>query len=212
MPRVGRKGKRKRKRLPKFISDAKLKALLCARSRTSVLGRRARCLMALLGLQGLRVFEACGLTMENVYVDADIPYLRIIGKGDKERRVWIRRPALAIIEEWLEIRPLRSGDYLLPVIHQGQKGFGGKAKKGKPLSTNSARGIVRRATEKAGICHNITPHMLRHTFATQFLLAGGNLKALQDQLGHADLSTTAIYLQVLPRDIIKEIQKMDGGV
>ena len=221
MAKMGVKGRRKAKRLPKPLPEQDFISLLSAPSRTSILGTRARAIIALLGLEGLRVGEVCGSTggrkkkhglpglkMDDLYMDAATPYLRVIGKSNKERRIWLDKETISILDDWIENRPLRMGVYLFPVIHKGKKGFGGTAKAGKPMSTNSVRAMVRGFGEKAGIKRRVKPHMLRHTFAIRALATAVNLKALQEMMGHAELSTTSIYLQIFAKDVIAEKRKM----
>ncbi len=219
MAKMGVKGRRKPKRLPKPLPEHDFISLLLAPSRTSILGTRARAIIALLGLEGLRVGEVCGsaggkrhglpgLKMDDMYMDADPPYLRVIGKSSKERRIWLDKETISILDDWLENRPSRIGSYLFPVIHKGKKGFGGMAKAGKRMSTNSVRAMIKGFAAKARIKRHVTPHMLRHSFAIRALANGVNLKALQEMMGHADLSTTAIYLQIFAKDVIAEKRKM----
>ncbi len=219
MAKMGVKGRRRPKRLPKPIPEQDFISLLSAPSRTSILGTRARAIIALLGLEGLRVGEVCGsaggkkhglpgLKIDDMYMDAATPYLRVIGKSSKERRIWLDKETISILDDWLENRPSRMGNYLFPVIHKGKKGFGGIAKAGKPMSTNSVRAMVSGFAVKARIKRRVTPHMLRHTFAIRALDTGVNLKALQEMMGHAELSTTSIYLQIFAKDVIAEKLKM----
>ena len=213
MPKWGQKKqakgrKRTKKRLPKTISSTELDALLAAPSCRSYMGLRSRAVMSLMGRCGLRVSEACKLKVSDLRMDDD-PYARIIGKGDKERNAFFGPVMARLIEDYLEKRPQNIGPYLFPVIHNGPRGFGGVAKRGKALSRNSVGATVKRFAKKAGIRRHVHPHMLRHTFATQALRKKTPLRTIQEMLGHSDISTTAIYLQVAGSDMAEAAKKLE---
>jgi len=190
----GRKGKRKKKRLPKILSAAELELLLNTPSAISVLGVRTRCVFALMGRCGLRVSEACNLKTTDVHLEADDPYIRVIGKGDQERRAYLGRSVVNLLEHWREIRPTGT-TALFPVI-QKKTGILGTSHPGRAITRYAVYQSVRHYAKKAGIKERVHPHMLRHTAATQALKRGEDIRNIQVMLGHVDISSTQIYTHV----------------
>lgn len=204
-------GGRKKKLLPKVLSEKDLDALLAAPSRRSIMGVRDRCIMSLLGKLGLRVSEACSLNLNSVHLDADDPHIRVMGKGSKERRVWLGRGMIDLIEHWLELHP-RKGKALFPVVQRsGGKRTWGETKQGRGISRRSVGNMVKHFAKKAGIRRHVHPHMLRHTFATVALRKGIDLRKLQKMLGHADISTTEIYTHVTGGEMAEAARRLDPG-
>jgi integrase/recombinase XerD len=171
--------------LPKFLRPAQVEALLGAPDLGAPLGLRDRAILETLYATGLRVSEAIGLEVRSL--DLELGVLRAFGKGRKERIVPLGRAACAAIESYLaESRPgLKPRSSRLFVNHRGGV-----------LSRMGLWKIVRRHALAAGIAHVLTPHVLRHSFATHLLEHGADLRALQSMLGHADISTTQIYTHV----------------
>ena len=175
------------KPLPRFLNRAQVEALLQAPDLSTPLGLRDKAILETMYASGLRASEVTHLKTENI--DPDIGLLRIFGKGRKERLVPIGSSALAAILNYeREGRPK-----LL------------KKKKTRELFLNHAGGglsrmglwlIVRRHALTVGVAGILTPHVLRHSFATHLLENGADLRALQAMLGHADISTTEIYTHV----------------
>ena len=190
---------RQDRRLPKCLDIQQIAALLEAPDSGTVLGRRDRAIMETLYSSGLRISELVGLNVEDL--DEFSEALRIRGKGKKERLVPIGSRALEAIGSYLEMR----GRISMP---QGQgpaqKISGGKGRTGRqgPLFIGKtgmriAPRSIRRKLDKylliAGIPQHISPHTLRHSFATHMLNAGADLRSVQEMLGHESLSTTQIY-------------------
>jgi integrase/recombinase XerC len=166
------------------------KDLLDAPVEDSAAGRRDRALLELLYASGLRVAECCGLDLEDL--DRRHGTVRVLGKGGKERVVPVGDAALAALDDYLERERL------------GAKGgplF--RNPRGGRLSTRSARNVVRRRARAAGIARRVTPHTLRHTFATHLLGEGADLRLIQELLGHSRLSTTQRYTHVSPEQLMK---------
>ena len=176
----------------RFLEPAEVQDLLEAPSLRSLTGLRNRCLMGLMYEAGLRVGEALALKPRDVVLEEKrIEVLR--GKGHSPRTVYWRSDELSILlERWKRRRP--PGDYLFPVI----KGAG----KGSYLSPWAFRKTFRGYVEKAGLDpETVTPHVLRHTCATELLRRGVNLRVIQEALGHRQVSTTQIYTHVVNEDV-----------
>lgn len=179
-PRVGR-------RLPQVLSVALVERLLAAPPLGEVAGLRDRAILELLYGCGLRVSELCGLDVPDL--DPRDRCLRVLGKGRKERLVPVGAPALRAVDAWLrEGRPRclgRRPDAALFLNRRGGR-----------LSRVSVWEILRRRAAEAGITTPLSPHTLRHTYATHLLEGGADLRAVQELLGHADIGTTEIYTHV----------------
>ena len=177
---------RQSRRLPDTLDVGEVDRLLEAASEGGV---RDRALLELLYAAGLRVSEAIGLDLEDLSVDG--AFVRVIGKGDKERLVPIGEVALDCLAAWLEgPRPalvLRS--HVTPV--RGGPLFLGD--RGRRLARQTAWTAVRGAARRAGLAARVSPHTLRHSFATHLLEGGADLRVVQELLGHASISTTQLY-------------------
>ena len=173
--------------LPEVLTLAETEALLGAPHPDESLAWRDRALLELGYGTGARVSELVHLGVHDVAFDEGL--VRLFGKGGKERLVPVGRRALGAVALYLrEIRP------------RLDRGFGaGKLllnARGRPLSRVGAWRIVKGAATRAGLTKRVTPHTLRHTFATHLLERGADLRAVQEMLGHADLATTQIYTHV----------------
>jgi integrase/recombinase XerD len=173
--------------LPDTLSVQEVEALLAAPNLDQPLAWRDRALLELAYGAGLRVSELCGLGLTDLLLSENL--VRIFGKGGKERLVPIGRSVIGAASVYLhQMRPaLDRGKSKNKVLLNARGG---------PLSRVGAWGVVRRATQRAGITKRVTPHTLRHSFATHLLEGGADLRAVQEMLGHADLSTTQIYTHV----------------
>ncbi len=152
-------------------------------------GVRDRALLELLYAAGLRVSEAIGLDREDLSLDG--AFVRVIGKGDKERLVPIGEVSVDHLTAWLDgPRPaLLSGHHVEPV--RGGPLFLGD--RGRRLARQQAWAAVTAAAERAGLGGRVSPHTLRHSFATHLLEGGADLRVVQELLGHASISTTQLY-------------------
>jgi integrase/recombinase XerD len=174
-----------------------VEALLAATHIDQPLAWRDRALLELAYGAGLRVSELCGLAITDLILTDNL--VRIYGKGGKERLVPLGRTVIGAVSVYLHtIRPdLDRGKSRNRVLLNAR---------GEPLSRVGAWGIVKRATERAGITKQVSPHTLRHSFATHLLEGGADLRAVQEMLGHADLSTTQIYTHV-DREYLRSVHK-----
>ena len=173
--------------LPETLTVADVEALLDAAP-----DLRSRALLELLYASGLRVSEALGLDLEDLSLDGG--YVRVIGKGDKERLVPVGDVALDWLGRWLaDARPeLLAIHHVAPV--RGGPLFVGD--RGGRLARQQAFAMVRSAARKAGLPDRVSPHTLRHSFATHLLEGGADLRVVQELLGHASISTTQLYTHV----------------
>jgi integrase/recombinase XerD len=150
---------------------------------------RDRALLELLYAAGLRISEAIGLDREDLSTDG--AFVRVIGKGDKERLVPVGEIALDWLGRWIEgpRAALLALDHVRP--HRGGPLFLGD--RGRRLARQQAWAAVKRAAAGAGLASRVSPHTLRHSFATHLLEGGADLRIVQELLGHASISTTQLY-------------------
>lgn len=180
-------GPRARRPLPQMPTRQELDKLLRAPDTRSPKGLRDRAALELLYASGLRASELCGLTLDAVHMPLGV--VRPYGKGAKERVVPMGRQAQEAVQAYLSTgRPA-----LLKGASSEHVFIGNRA---RPLSRMALYKIIRRYALRAGIDRNISPHQLRHAFATHLLQGGADLRAVQEMLGHADISTTEIYTHV----------------
>ncbi|MBI1733323.1 MAG: site-specific tyrosine recombinase XerD [Gammaproteobacteria bacterium] len=179
-PRLGRG-------LPRSLSEVEVESLLAAPDTNHDRGMRDRAMLELLYATGLRVSELVGLRMEQINLRQGV--VRVLGKGNKERLVPLGEEAA----HWLD-RYLRTARPALLRNVPGATLFPGR--RGAPLTRQAFWHAIRRHARKAGMARAISPHVLRHAFATHLLNHGADLRAVQMLLGHADISTTQIYTHV----------------
>jgi len=179
------------KRLPKFLYLPEVEALLSAPDRSTPLGRRDIALLETLYGTGIRVSELVGLDIGDI--DFGLEYVRVYGKGAKERIVPIGSQARQAVQNYLQ-----NGRETLR-----QAGRAGAAENalflnnsGTRLTARSVRRVIDKYTKAAALEKKISPHALRHSFATHLLDAGADLRSVQEMLGHVNLSTTQIYTHV----------------
>jgi integrase/recombinase XerD len=178
---------RQARRLPVFLTLDEVEALLAAPPDTTPAGLRDRAMLHVLYATGLRVSELVGLSINSVQLDAG--YLVARGKGDKERLVPLGRRAVAEVRAWL--------DRGRPALLKGRASralFVGP--RGTALTRQGVWKLLRRHALAAGIRKRLSPHKLRHSFATHLVERGADLRMVQAMLGHADLATTQIYTHV----------------
>jgi integrase/recombinase XerC len=175
------------KRLPKFLTLDEVEALLTAPDTTDILGCRDKAIMELLYASGLRVSELVGLDLTHLNLADGV--VRVLGKGRKERVVPVGTKACEAIDKYLNMRksvyPINETSDPLFVNRQGGR-----------LTARSIERLVSKYLKKCGIQKSVTPHVLRHTFATHLLNAGADMRGIQELLGHASLSTTQKYTHV----------------
>ena len=186
-------------RVPKTLSEAQVETLLAAPDTDTPLGLRDRTMLELMYASGLRVSELVAL--KTIHVGLNEGVLRVLGKGSKERLV----PFGELARDWLE-RWLREGRPAVLGTRQTEALFVTSAGRtpGTAMSRVMFWGLVKRYARQAGITTPLSPHTLRHAFATHLLNHGADLRAVQMLLGHSDLSTTQIYTHVA-RERMKEL-------
>ena len=188
MPKVGRS-------LPKSLMEEEVEALLAAPAVSDPLGHRDRTMLEVLYATGLRVSELVNLKLGQVNLNQGV--LRIVGKGDRERLIPLGEEAVQWVQQFLlgprvEILLERQTDYLFPT------------RRGDRMTRQAFWHIIKRYAKKAGIDKELSPHTLRHAFATHLLNHGADLRVVQMLLGHSDLSTTQIYTHVA-RERLKDL-------
>jgi integrase/recombinase XerD len=174
--------------LPKRLSLEEVNRLVAAPDPATPLGQRDRAMLELLYAAGPRVSELCQVEMRGLNLDLGI--LKVTGKGNKQRLVPIGKQAATAIRLWV--------DQGRPRLLKGRASrFAFVTARGAPLTRQGFWKLIRLYGRKAGIGCPITPHLLRHTFATHLLEGGADLRSVQTMLGHADIATTQIYTHVL---------------
>ena len=198
-PAIRIRGPGRDRRLPKVLSQAQVEALL---SETRRFGRdatertRATCLMELLYATGMRVSELVSLPVAAVRGDPRVILVR--GKGGKERMVPLSAPARAALAEWLALRDRLEDEARIARRAPGSKYLFPAGGASGHLTRQRFHAMLARIAGQAGLSPGqVTPHVLRHAFATHLLAGGADLRAIQSLLGHADISTTEIYTHVL---------------
>jgi integrase/recombinase XerD len=185
------------RKLPEFLSLEETTRLLEAPDQSKPLHWRDRAILEFLYASGVRVSELVELPLSAL--DLGEGYATIFGKGSKERVVPVGEPARRALGRYLkDVRPgLDQG---------GGKGLVFLNARGRPLRREAVWTIVKDAARRAGITKKVSPHTLRHTFATHLVEGGADLAAVQELLGHADISTTQIYTH-LDRDYLREVHR-----
>lgn len=184
--------------LPEVLSSQEVDALIeAAGQKEGIEGIRNRAIIEVLFSCGLRVSELCQLK----YSDLNLPdqYLRVYGKGRKHRLVPMSPSAIS------ELRSYLAADRPTPI--RGQEDIVFLSRRGRAISRNMVFLIIKEAAIDAGIKTNISPHTLRHSFATALLEGGANLQAIQMMLGHEDISTTEIYTHIDRSALREQIEK-----
>ena len=191
------------RRLPKALSMDQVESLLAAPDTSTVEGLRDAALLELLYGTGARVSEVCALDVDDIRPVLDDPDLglRLIGKGDKERIVPLGSYAAKAVDAWLiRGRPawaeIGNGEQALLLNTRGRR-----------LSRQSAWAVIRRAGEAAGLdVEHLSPHSLRHSYATHLLDGGADVRVVQELLGHSSVTTTQIYTLVTA-DHLREVYR-----
>jgi integrase/recombinase XerD len=198
-PTLRVKAPRKPRRLPKLLSEAQVESLLAAPRIESTLGLRDRAMLETLYATGLRVSELVGLKLAQVALDVGV--VRVIGKGSKERLVPLGDEAVAWLQSYLRTaRPTLAAegknDHVFLTARQA------------PMTRQAFWALIKRYAVRAGMpAAALSPHVLRHAFATHLLNHGADLRVVQLLLGHADITTTTIYTHVA-RERLKQLHAM----
>src|SRR5436190_16346372 len=200
-PSVNLESPKVRRSLPGYLRLEEVERLLNQPDVKTPIGLRDRAMLEVLYSTGLRVSELTGLKVSDL--DAKVGCVRCIGKGDKERVVPVGKKALAIVERYLRdgrpelLRGARNG-LACPSLFVNRRGV--------KISRVGVWKILSNYGKQAGLRVGLTPHMLRHSFATHLLERGADLRSVQLMLGHADISTTQIYTHVV-EERLKQVYK-----
>ena len=178
-------------KLPDVLSPEEVEVLLAQPNVRTPVGLRDKALLEVMYATGLRVSELVGLDCDHVKLD--LGYLRCHGKGGKERIVPLGEVAVYWLEKYLASRASATNDSPLVVIRRGNR-----------LTRQGVWKLIKEYAARGGISGSITPHTLRHSFATHLLENGADLRSVQEKLGHADIYTTQIYTQ-LTRTRLREV-------
>jgi integrase/recombinase XerD len=199
-PSINLESPKIRRSLPGYLRLEEIERLLAQPDDKTPLGLRDHAMLDVLYSTGLRVSELISLRVMDL--DTAVGCVRCIGKGDKERIVPIGKKALALVERYLrDARP--------KLIGKGRQALATTLfinRRGAPLSRVGVWKILSAYGRKAGLRSSLTPHMLRHSFATHLLERGADLRSVQLMLGHSDISTTQIYTHVV-EERLKQIYK-----
>ena len=185
------------KKLPDILEESEISSIINSVSESSLFFYRDQAIIETLYSCGLRVSELCELSISNIHFDDDL--IRIFGKGSKERLIPISQRAKSFINNYMiHNRPMllkeKSIDYIF------------LSKNGKILTRSMINKILKKHVDLAGITKKVSPHTLRHSFATHLLDGGADLRFVQALLGHSDISTTQIYTH-LDKHLLKEVYK-----
>ncbi len=218
---AGIEGRKRPRRLPRTLSATKVRQLLAQPDPARPRSLRDKALCELLYATGIRVSELTGLTLDDV--DLEGGTLKCYGKGRKERVAPVGRVACEYVALYLEQRAVvaqgggqlpathrrvgrpRSAD-LPPSMEEARSPFLFPSRKGTRMDRAEARRIVLHAAESANLEEHVTPHVLRHSFASHLLAGGADLRTIQEMLGHAQITTTEIYTHVT-NDRLKEVYR-----
>ncbi len=186
--------------LPDVLSRDEMDFLLLQPDITTALGKRDKAIIEILYATGLRVTELIGLTMYNI--NLEVGSIRTIGKGSKERIIPMGSKAVDSLKDYLQKSR--------PILLKKRYATGGSHlflnSRGSPITRQGLWKIVKKYALMAGITKSVTPHTVRHSFATHLLEGGADLRSVQIMLGHADISTTQIYTHVTG-ERLKEIHE-----
>ncbi len=183
------------KKLPPVLTVNEIDTMISAIDLSTPLGHRNKAIVETMYGCGLRVTELCQLRLSNIYFDKS--FVRIIGKGNKERLIPINPSALKSIRHYVD----GTRRHISIAVEARDNVF--VTTRGKPISRIMIFNIIKKTVSDAGITKNISPHSLRHSFATHLIEGGADLRAIQEMLGHASITTTEIYTH-LDKHFLKE--------
>jgi integrase/recombinase XerD len=175
-----------------FLSDSEIEKMLSApwdREKNEHKRTRDNAIIQILYWSGLRVSELCNLRLSDIHADSN--QFSVVGKGRKMRSVFMTKSALEALSKWIEMR-WWVGEYILTGISNNQKNNENE----KPLSRNAIEDIIRHYAKLQGIDKKVTPHTLRHSFATSLIKKWADIRSVQTLLWHSSITTTQIYTHV----------------
>ena len=192
------RGPKKEKKLPLYLEEKGVRELLTMPPEDTHEGIRDRAILEMLYSSGMRVGELCGLRLQDFYKDQSC--LMVFGKGSKERLAFLGVPALGALERYLsQGRPKLQKTIQTDSIFLSNRGTG--------LSVRSVQGLVKKWSLLCSERYGISPHVLRHSFATHLLNHGADLRVVQELLGHVNISTTQIYTHVSQERLLAVYRK-----
>lgn len=184
--------------LPKFLSVEEVDRLLDLPDSTTATGCRDKAMLELLYATGLRVSELVGLRISDL--NFEMAYVRCIGKGSKERIIPMGAPAMRAVDFYIQHCRRKVNNYMkTDILFLNNRGQG--------LTRQGFWKIIKQYGQKGGFSLELTPHVLRHSFATHLLQNGADLRAIQEMLGHVDIATTQVYTHLLNEQILDEYDK-----
>ncbi|MFN0171020.1 MAG: site-specific tyrosine recombinase XerD [Bryobacteraceae bacterium] len=184
--------------IPKFLNQNDISQILAAPEPGDSLGLRDRAMLELLYATGLRVSELCSARTADLNLELGV--IRTMGKGSKQRMVPVGRSAVAAVTEYLRsARPV--------LLKQRVSEFLFVTARGSRMTRQGFWKLLKKHGKEAGIFRSVTPHVIRHTFATHVLEGGADLRSVQTMLGHADISTTQIYTHVARTHLRKIVEQ-----
>jgi len=192
---------KKAKKLPEVLTAIEVEQIIDSADRTLSVGVRDAAILETLYASGMRVSELTNLEIDDLYFE--IGFLKVIGKGNKERLVPMGELAQKAVEHYVENA---RKEFLNSKKPEKSKNRVFINQRGGPLSRMSIWNIVNKYAQKAGIEKNVYPHIFRHSFATHLLEGGADLRAVQEMLGHSSIITTEIYTHV-DRSLLHQIHK-----
>lgn len=188
---------RRWKRLPKALTNAEIDQLLLPPVQPTAPMLCDQAVLELAYASGLRLAELCHVRIEQLHLEAG--FVNVVGKGNKERVVPTGRTAVAALERYLEVgRP--------ELVNRRSPANVFLTRRGTPFATVTLWRRIKLRVKRSGVERNVTPHMLRHSFATHLLEHGADLRVIQELLGHASISTTEVYTHVA-REHLREVHR-----
>lgn len=181
------------KKLPNYLSEEEISKLFYSIDTSKNLGKRNYLLLLLLYDTGVRVSELINIRINDI--DFENKTIKIIGKGDKERLVYFTSDALAVILDYLR---------------ENNKNYLFSNQKGTPITRNEVYNIVVKCCEEAGINKHVTPHMIRHSFATHMIINDADIMSVKTILGHSNVTTTQIYTHFNKKDLKRKYDELKG--
>ncbi len=187
--------------LPVVLNEDEIQKLLNYFDENDPISLRNKCMIEVLYASGLRVSEMCSLTFKDINLKKRL--IKCIGKGNKERIIPINKECCVLLQTYLDKKRSQ--------IYKKESPYLFINKKGEAIHRDTFYHMLKKTAKQAGITKEISPHTLRHTFATHMLNHNADLRSIQEMLGHSDISTTTIYTHVSHSKLMDEYRKFDPG-